>query len=384
MTEDEISKPTKQSLVNALSVHYGIDTTEEAISDELYLRATDQYDRLSLRTMAAKLIMLMNRKTDQSSSKHTEYIETSGYLVGSRDFTTKKSVLGRNKVQHVAFLEDQGDGTLKLFTEPNAPTAFKDFPHQVTGKHVSVQMKVTKSDRGTFVTPTNIKVIDDAVLDTSKIVTSSLEEVSEMDDYSPCAISTFMRSIWPMRVPVYDQDKYETEEFPQLMNGNPVFTFYTAGDESGIRLTSNVQPTHLSSPYITLEDFDILYTEDCDFEYDLHPAIAHRGIVIIGQKRRTYEYNDILHVEIDVNAILETGEHDMKTGDNDITPTNTVINNLITICVDNKTTPTVETIRGSMGNLHPDISDDDIQACIDKATPSQTKTTDIGETPSWF
>ena len=208
-----------------------------------------------------------------------------------------------------------------------------------------------------------------------------------MPDYSMCAIHAVSRSMWPLRVPTWDQDKYEGEDYPQIMNDNPVFVMYVNDMAPDMRLTTYVQPTHLSEPYITVQDFDLVFTAEADFEYDIYPALSNRDVVLIGQKRRTYqrEDDDTVSVDMDLNAILETDDPvEIKADDSmDAGRIEKVVNDLFNKS-DDHTSITVEKVRTMLAGMLPDYPNDDIQGIINDNVKDTKALESVGEKESWF
>jgi hypothetical protein len=171
----------------------------------------------------------------------------------------------------------------------------------------------------TFVTPEKVNVLDKGFeLDTGNIKAYEISALPELENFTPCAVYGTLSSIKPLRVPPWEQDKYEDEDYPLVINKNPVFTVFLQADaEEGEPIVKgSVNPTHLSKPYITLDDFDAIWPlpedlKDIDADDFLQDEITamYNGVevILIGQKKRATEYDDNTFVDFDVTAIIPVG-----------------------------------------------------------------------------
>ena len=301
-----IKKPTKTEICDELGRSFGVEVKEEFLTDDVYEKAIKGYKNgISLRTMSGRVrFHLAATKTDSSKEK----MNTTGYFVGSRDLVTKNKPLGKNKVQLLSFLKENDDGKLSLFVEPANPTHFKGFKKSVFGQKVTTEIAISEGDYGHFATPGNIDVIDNKVgVDPELIEVMSVEDVYELEDYTNCAVVATISSIWQLRIPVWEADKWDEEEYPLFVNNNPVFQLYMRpdDDDEGPVLRGSLHPTHISSPYIQVEDFEYIFCDGADIEDDINPSISARKVILLGQKRSNSEYNDKSYVDFDINGIIE-------------------------------------------------------------------------------
>ena len=301
----KIEKPTKKEILAELKKSFSLDLKLEELTDEVYEKVIKGYDSgLGLRTMASRVRFHLTVE-DRSAGK--EKVAVEGYFVGSRDLVTPKKPLGKNKVQLLSFLKKGTDGHLRLFTEPANPTHFKGFKKDVFGKPITADMVISEGDKGHFATPGNIAVIENAVgVDPEKIEVMSVEEVYELEDYTNCAVVAKISSIWPLRIPAWEAEKWDEEDYPLFVNKNPVFQLYmTIEEDDGPVLRGNLHPTHISKPYIQIEDFEYIFCDGADIEDEINPSVAGRKVILIGQKRSNSEYNDKSYVDFDINGIIE-------------------------------------------------------------------------------
>lgn len=307
MSKDQkITKPTKKALIEELENSF--DLSVRSIDDETYEKAIDGYERgLKIRTMASRCRFFIS---GGAKDKDKKKIAVEGIFLGSRDLVTKKKPLGKNKVHILSLLVKQADGTLELLTEPNAPTHFKGFKKDNFGALVCANIVVTEGDKGNFVSPSEVKVIDrHPVIDTSKIKTITSSQAAELEDYTECAVVATIASIWPLRVPQWEADNFEDEDYPIVMKGNPVLQMYMEHEDDEPILRASLHPTHLGRPVIHISDFDVIWNEgEVDLEEDLMPSFSGMRVILLGQKRSTSDYNDNTYVDFDVNAIIEVSE----------------------------------------------------------------------------
>lgn len=312
MTQKEITKPTKADLAKALKEYHGLDYKAKDIDDEMFAKATKGYERgLHIKTMAGRLRFAI---AGGQRDANKERVPVTGVFVGSRDFVSRKKPLGKNKTQLLSFLKENEDGTFELFTEPNSPSHFKGFDKTLFGKKVSCEMLLTVNDTTTYVSPYDIEVIDeDFSLDTSLMTVYDPETFHDMEEYTPGAVLAEITSIWPLRVPNWEQDKYDEEDYPLIMKGSPVFQMYLkpigSDDDNDLVIRANVNPVNLAKPFIKIEDWDAIVTEDVeDIEEEVSAAFVGRAVILVGQKKKNSEYEDKRYLEFDADGIIEVGE----------------------------------------------------------------------------
>lgn len=312
MEKKEITKPTKKELVKALKDFHGLEVKTSEIDNDMFKKATKGWDRgLHLKTMAGRLrFEIAGGQRDANK----ERVPVSGVFVGSRDFVSQKKPLGKNKTQLLSFLKENDDGTLELFTDPNSPSHFKGFDKNVFGKKVSCEMLLTVNDTVTYVSPHDIEVVDeDYVIDTGLVKAYDPETFHDMDEYTPGAVLAEITSIWPLRVPNWEQDKWDDEDYPLIIKDSPVFQMYLkpigADEDNDLIIRANVNPVNLARPFIQIDDWDILVHEDVeDIEEEVSAAFVGRPVILFGQKKKNSEYDDKRYLEMDVDGILEVEE----------------------------------------------------------------------------
>lgn len=316
MTEN--TKPTVAELIAAIKEHNDLEVTPEEITEEIYESATKGYERgVSLKSMANRVRFYLAGSNKEDVEKET--VDVTGVFVGSKDIATENKPLGKNKAQTISFLQQCDDGYFRVFGEPNTPSHFKGFKKKNFGALVESEFNFTKNSKGTFVTPEKVNVLDKGFeLDTGNIKAYEISALPELENFTPCAVYGTLSSIKPLRVPPWEQDKYEDEDYPLVINKNPVFTVFLQADaEEGEPIVKgSVNPTHLSKPYITLDDFDAIWPlpedlKDIDADDFLQDEITamYNGVevILIGQKKRATEYDDNIFVDIDVTAIIPVG-----------------------------------------------------------------------------
>lgn len=320
MTSEEqttIKKPTKAALIKELASTFSLKVDE--IDDDIYEMAIKGYDRgLKIRTMAARCrFHIVGGARDADKEK----ITMRGVFVGSRDLTTEKKPLGKNKVQILSFLREGENGSLELMTDPSVPTHFKGFKKDKFGALIESDFVITRDSDRTFTTPGNVVVVDNSyAIDTSKISVITTQQAFALEDYSECAIVGSISGIYPLRVPEWDADKYDDEDFPVIVNGSPVCQIYLEREEDEPILRASISPTHIGKPFIAIDDFDEVWVEGADIEDDLAPSFSGRKVILIGQKRKNSEYDGKDYIDFSINAIIEvTGEPIVST-----TPSKTV------------------------------------------------------------
>ena len=294
-------KPTKKEIVGALKSEFGIEV--DKLEDETYEKALNNWEQLSLRTIASRCRFYLTG-ADKDSQK--ESIEIEGVFIGSRDLVTEKKPLGRNKVQILSFLQKGEDGKFRVFSEPSSPTHFKGFKKDVFGKLVAGKFLISANDKGTFCTPKDIVVIDDQFqLDTSMIEVLDTQGVYDLPEYKECAVLAEISSMWQLRVPEWEADKYDDEDYPAVIKDSPVFQIYCKAEDDEPILRASIHPVNLGRPVVVMEDFDVLWKEGADMEEELSPSFSGRRVILIGQKRKNSTYEDREYVDFDINAVLE-------------------------------------------------------------------------------
>ena len=190
-------KPTKKEIVKALQTEFGLEI--DKLEDEIYEKALNNWEQLSLRTIASRCRFYLTG-ADKDAQKET--IEIEGVFLGSRDLVTEKKPLGKNKVQLLTLLLKGEDDRYRVFADPSTPTHFKGFKKDVFGKLISGKLLLSSNDKGTFCTPKDIVVIDDKfTLDTSKIEVLDVQGVYDLPEYKECAVLIEISSMWQLRVP---------------------------------------------------------------------------------------------------------------------------------------------------------------------------------------
>lgn len=309
--KEVIKKPTKAALIKELSSTFGLEV--DKIEDEVYEKAIKGYDRgLKIRTMAARCrFHIVGGARDADKEK----INMRGIFVGSRDLTTEKKPLGKNKVQILSFLREGEDGSLELMTDPSVPTHFKGFKKDNFGALIESDFVITKDSDRTFATPGNVVAIDkNYAIDTSKINVITVPQAFALEDYTECAIVGTVSGIYQLRVPEWDSDKYDDEDFPIIVNGNPVCQLYLEREDEEPILRASISPTNIARPFIAVDDFEEIWIEGADAEEDLAPSFSGRKVILIGQKRKNSEYDGKDYIDFNINGIIEvTGEPIVST-----------------------------------------------------------------------
>lgn len=294
-------KPTKKEIIAALKKEFGLAV--EKMEDEVYAKAINGWENLSLRTIASRCRFYITG-ADRDAQK--EAIEVEGVFLGSRDLVTEKRPLGKNKVQLLSFLIKGKDGMLRMFSEPSTPTHFKGFKKDLFGKLVSGKMLLSTKDERTFCQPKDMVVIDDKFsLDTSEIEVLDVQGVHDLPEYTECAVEVEINSLWQLRVPEWEIENQEDEDYPVMVKGHPVFQIYCKAEEDTPILRASLHPVHLGKPVILMEDFDVLWKEGADMEEDLSPSFSGRKVILLGQKRKNSTYEEREYVDFDLNAIIE-------------------------------------------------------------------------------
>jgi len=294
-------KPSKKEIVGALKSEFGIEV--DKLDDEIYTKALNNWEQLSLRTIASRCRFYLTG-ADRDSQK--ESVEIEGIFMGSRDLVTEKKPLGKNKVQILSFLQKGEDGRFRVFSDPSTPTHFKGFKKDVFGKLVEGKLLISSNDKGTFCTPKDVVVVDDKFeLDTSQIEVLDTQGVYDLPEFKECAVIAEISSMWQLRVPEWEADNQEDEDYPVMLKGSPIFQIYCKAEDNEPILRATIHPINLGRPIIAMEDFEVLWKEDADMEEELSPSFSGRKVILIGQKRKNSSYEDREYVDFDINAVLE-------------------------------------------------------------------------------
>lgn len=297
-------KPTKKEIVSALKSEFGL--TVDKLEDEVYTKAINNWEQVSIRTVASRCRFYLTG-SDRDAQKETVDIE--GVFMGSRDLVNEKKPLGKNKVQILTFLQKGVDGIFRVFSDPSTPTHFKGFKKDQFGKLVTGKIMMSTNDKGTFCTPKDVAVTDENfTLDTSMIEVLDTQGVYNLPEYTECAVAVEISSIWPLRVPEWEADKYDEEDYLPVVKDNPVFQIYCTAEEDEPILRASIHPVHLGRPVVIMQDFDVLWKEEADMEEELSPSFSGRKVILLGQKRKNSEYEDREYIDFDINAIIEIGK----------------------------------------------------------------------------
>jgi len=308
------TKPTIAQLVTEIKSKFGLKITKADITDEIYEKSTKGHEcGLSISTIANRCRYHIVGSGKDSEPKET--VSARGVFVGSRDISTERKPLGKNKSQTLSFLEEGDDGMLRVYSDPNAPSHFKGFKKSRFGALVDVDFSFTKKGDVTYVSPENVTPIDQSfAIDTSKVKVYPISALPDLEDFTACAVVGTIASFKPARVPPWEQDNYDDEDYPLIVNKNPVFTLFLESDEEKGEpiIKGVVNPTHISQPYIMLEDFEAIMPETVEegMDYDdfLHDDVTpmYNGVevILVGQKKRASEYEDKTFVDFDITAII--------------------------------------------------------------------------------
>ena len=312
---EKLKQPTISQLVSAVKEHNGLDIAKKDITDEIYANATKGFERgVSLKSMANRVRFYLAGSGKDDEVKET--VSSRGVFMGSRDIATEKRPLGKNKAQSLSFLEEGDDGMFRVMYDPNPPSHFRGFKKDRFGALVDVDFSFSKKGDVTYVSPENVTPVGKSFeIDTSKIKVYPIGALADLEDYTACAGVGTVASFKPARIPPWEQDKYpDDEDYPLVINKNPVFTLYLESDEEKGEpiIKAVVNPTHISKPFIKLDDFDMMMPEvsddDMDDEDFLHDEITpmYNGVdvILIGQKKRSSDYDDKVFVDFDVTAII--------------------------------------------------------------------------------
>ena len=312
---EKLKQPTISQLVSAVKEYNGLDITKKDITDEIYADSTKGFERgLSLKSMANRVRFYLAGSSKDDEPKET--VSARGVFMGSRDIATEKKPLGKNKSQTLSFLKEGDDGIFRVMDDPNSPSHFKGFKKDRFGMLVDVDFSFTKKGDVTYVSPENVTPVDKSfTIDTSMIKVYPIAALADLEDYTACAVVGTIASFKPARIPPWEQDRYpDDEDYPIIINKNPLFTLYLESDEEKGEpiIKAVVNPSHISKPYILLDDFETMMPEHADDIEDadefLHDEITpmYNGVevILIGQKKRASDYDDKVFVDFDVTAII--------------------------------------------------------------------------------
>jgi hypothetical protein len=316
------AKPTIAELVQAVKEYQQLEITKDDITDDIYAAATRGFEKgVSLKSMSNRVKFHLASNGGDKEPKETTSMR--GIFMGSSDIVNETKPLGKNKSQTISFLKEGDDGFLRVLSDPNSPSHFKGFKKDIFGALVDVDFSMTKQASGiTYVTPENVTPIDKAFeIDTGKIKVYDANGLLEVEKYTACAVVGKLSSIKALRIPNWEQHKYDEdqEDYPLTIKGNPVFKLYLQAntDEGEPIVKGYVQPTNIARPFITLDDFDIMWPKtpsdlgDMDVDDFLRDEITamYNGmdVILIGQRKNDSEYNDNTYIDFYVNAIIPVG-----------------------------------------------------------------------------
>jgi len=302
--------PTREDLIQAVKTEFGLTDfamTPEDIDDEMYEKCIKGYDKgLNIRSMANRLRFQSVGGTQREGAT---YETKTGYIVGSKDIATEKNPLGKNKVMALGMLVEGDDGKLRIVSEPNCPSHFKGFKDKHYGVHIEAEMEYTTNGTGQYVSPHKISVIDDEEIDFTKVVGVDNVGLLAVEDFKPVVLQGTIGSIRETRIANWDQDKYpDLEDYPMNdKKGRPTFTMYIHAEEGEPVVKVMFGPTHLAKHFVFLEDFDILWDpEDVeDVREEVSPAFSGRKVVVIGQRRKDSEGDEVTYIDMEGFAVYE-------------------------------------------------------------------------------
>lgn len=377
------TKPTKSEILTELKKKFGLEVEE--ITDEVYEKVTRGHERgISVKTMASRVRFYL---TASSKEDAKEKIPVEGVFLGSRDLVSQRKPLGKNKSQIITFLKKGEDGKFSVFKEPNTPTHFKAFKKDVFGKLVSTDMAITASETYSYVTPGNISVINEEFeIDTGLINVCNIDDLTDMEDYTEVAVVGTMSSIRALRVPMWEVDNWENEDYPLVVNDAPVFQAYMRKQtEDGPVVRVSVHPIHMGRPYIQMEDFEALWDIDADIEEDIRASFADRKVILFGQKRRNNAYDGVDYIDFDANAIIEINNEPIvaeyktespaskvPTADKEQKKNQVRMSKVKETVEAFKATATLETVKEMHdAKFFNGVSDDELQAMLDSEMVAQ-------------
>lgn len=310
-----IKAPTRNELIAAVKENFDLEDfamKPEDIDDEMYEKCIKGYEKgLNIRSMANRLRF---QSVGSAQKADATYEDMNGYIVGTKDIATQNNPLGKNKVQSIAMLQEGDDGKLRIVAEPNMPSHFRGFKTKNFLKHITAEMEYTSNERGQYVSPHKITVLDDEELDFSNVVAVDNNGLLNVEEFKAVAVYGTIGSIRESRISPWDQDKYpELEDYPMIdKKGNPTFTMYLHAEEGEPVVKVQVGPTHLSKPIIDLEDFDILFDpEDVeDVREEVSPAFVGRRVLIFGQRRKDSDAGETTFIDMEACSIFELDEDD--------------------------------------------------------------------------
>jgi hypothetical protein len=313
------TKPSITALVSAVKEHQKLDITSDDITTEIYEAATRGFEKgVSIKSMSNRVKFYLVSNGGDREEKET--VSHRGVFIGSSDIVNENKPLGKNKSQSLSFLSLGDDDFLRVMSDPNSPSHFKGFKKGNFGALVDVDFSSTKQDSGiTYVTPESVTPIDKSfVIDTGKIKAYDTRSLLDIEKYTPCAVVGTISSIKALRIPNWEQHKYDEdqEDYPLTIKGNPVFQFYLSADtDNGEPIVKGyVNPTNIAKPFIALDDFEAMWPqtpadlEGADIDEFLRDEITamYNGVevILIGQRKNDSEYDDKTYIDFYVNAII--------------------------------------------------------------------------------
>lgn len=313
------TKPTVAELVKAVQEYQKLDITKDDITTEIYEAATRGFEKgVSIKSMSNRVKFYLVSNGGDREPKET--VSHRGIFMGSSDICNENKPLGKNKSQSISFLNEGDDGFFRVMSDPNSPSHFKGFKKGNFGALVDVDFSQTKQDSGiTYVTPENVTPVDKSfVIDTGKIKAYDTVSLLDVEKYTPCAVVGTISSIKALRIPNWEQHKYDEdqEDYPLTIKGKPVFQFYLQADTDNSEpiVKGYVNPVNIAAPFITLDDFDAMWPEtpsdlngmDVDeFLRDEITAMYHGvEVILIGQRKNDSEFDDKTYIDFYCNAII--------------------------------------------------------------------------------
>ncbi len=308
-----VKAPTREDLIKTVKTEFGLEDfamKAEDIDDEMYEKCIKGYEKgLNIRSMANRLRF---QSVGGTQKEGATYETTEGFIVGSKDIATQKNPLGKNKVMALGMLVEGDDGKLRVVSEPNCPSHFKGFKSKYYGKHIEAEMEYTSNGTGQYVSPHKISIIDDLELDLSSVVAVDNNGLLNVEEYKPVAIVGTIGSLREARIAAWDRDDYpELEDYPMFdKKGHPTFMVYLHAEEGEPVVKVQFGPTHLAQHTVELEDFDILWDpEDVeDVREEVSPAFAGRRVLIIGQRRKDSDSDEVTFIDVEGFAIYELAD----------------------------------------------------------------------------
>jgi predicted phosphatase len=88
------------------------------------------------------------------------------------------------------------------------PSHFRGFKTKNFLKHITVEMEYISNERGQYVSPHKITVLDDEELDFSNVVAVDNNGLLDVEEFKAVAVYGTIGSIRKSRISPWDQDKY--------------------------------------------------------------------------------------------------------------------------------------------------------------------------------